>query len=79
MRLSKFLAHSGYCSRREAEQFIQKNKVIINGDTCNDFSYQVKKNDEDNNVSNNNFKKVGRNEKCPCGSGKKYKKCCGSL
>jgi len=23
-------------------------------------------------------KKVGRNEFCPCGSGKKYKKCCGS-
>ncbi len=23
-------------------------------------------------------KKVGRNEPCPCGSGKKYKKCCGS-
>ena len=46
MRLSKFLAHSGYCSRREAEQFIQKNKVIINGNTCNDFSYQVKKDDE---------------------------------
>ena len=22
-------------------------------------------------------KKVGRNEKCPCGSGKKYKQCCG--
>jgi preprotein translocase subunit SecA len=22
-------------------------------------------------------KKVGRNESCPCGSGKKYKKCCG--
>ena len=22
-------------------------------------------------------KKVGRNEACPCGSGKKYKKCCG--
>ena len=21
--------------------------------------------------------KVGRNEPCPCGSGKKYKKCCG--
>ena len=46
MRLSKFLAHSGYCSRREAEQFIQKNKVIINGNACNNFSYQVKKNDE---------------------------------
>jgi len=22
-------------------------------------------------------KQVGRNEPCPCGSGKKYKKCCG--
>jgi preprotein translocase subunit SecA len=21
--------------------------------------------------------KTGRNEPCPCGSGKKYKKCCG--
>lgn len=23
-------------------------------------------------------KKPGRNDKCPCGSGKKYKKCCGA-
>jgi preprotein translocase subunit SecA len=23
-------------------------------------------------------KKIGRNDSCPCGSGKKYKKCCGS-
>jgi preprotein translocase subunit SecA len=22
-------------------------------------------------------KKIGRNQPCPCGSGKKYKKCCG--
>ncbi|MCU0656380.1 MAG: SEC-C domain-containing protein [Polyangiaceae bacterium] len=22
--------------------------------------------------------KVGRNDACPCGSGKKYKKCCGA-
>ena len=27
-------------------------------------------------VKNNN-KKIGRNEPCPCGSGKKYKNCCG--
>ncbi len=26
---------------------------------------------------NPSFKKVGRNDPCPCGSGKKYKKCCG--
>lgn len=24
-------------------------------------------------------KKIGRNEKCPCGSEKKYKKCCGQM
>ena len=24
-------------------------------------------------------KKIKRNEPCPCGSGKKYKKCCGKL
>ena len=24
-------------------------------------------------------KKVGRNEKCPCGSGKKFKHCCGNI
>lgn len=27
-------------------------------------------------VHNKPVKKVGRNESCPCGSGKKYKKCC---
>ncbi len=26
-----------------------------------------------------NVDKTGRNEPCPCGSGKKYKKCCGSV
>jgi uncharacterized protein YecA (UPF0149 family) len=24
-----------------------------------------------------NASKVGRNDPCPCGSGKKYKRCCG--
>jgi preprotein translocase subunit SecA len=23
--------------------------------------------------------KIGRNDPCPCGSGKKYKKCCGKI
>ncbi len=30
-------------------------------------------------TGNNDFKKVGRNEKCPCGSGKKFKHCHGSI
>ena len=29
-------------------------------------------------VAKRNEPKVGRNDPCPCGSGKKYKKCCGS-
>ena len=28
-------------------------------------------------ASTGSTKKVGRNDPCPCGSGKKYKKCCG--
>jgi preprotein translocase subunit SecA len=27
---------------------------------------------------NGSQRKVGRNDPCPCGSGKKYKKCCGA-
>ena len=27
-------------------------------------------------VKKDEYKKIGRNEQCPCGSGKKYKKCC---
>jgi SEC-C motif-containing protein len=31
-----------------------------------------------NNPQTRESPKVGRNDPCPCGSGKKYKKCCGS-
>ena len=30
------------------------------------------------NLTRNNRGKVGRNDPCPCGSGRKYKKCCGA-
>ncbi len=39
MRLSKFIAHSGFCSRREAEQLSSSKKVKINTEICEDFSY----------------------------------------
>ena len=46
----------------------------------------VNKENENNNneeVQNNpkevSSRKIGRNEPCPCGSGKKYKNCCGAL
>ena len=34
------------------------------------------KNDE-RKLEINKTNKIGRNDKCPCGSGKKYKQCCG--
>ena len=46
MRISKFIAHAGYCSRREAEKLIKENKVTINNEKCNDFSYRVSENDK---------------------------------
>ena len=42
-------------------------------------SEQVKKAQENEQKNDQQFKKVGRNEPCPCGSGKKYKHCCGAL
>lgn len=43
----------------------------------NKFSNLIKEKRIKNYVIDNNLKKIGRNDKCPCGSGKKYKKCCG--
>ena len=37
---------------------------------------EEKKKDTQNEVE---YEKVGRNEKCPCGSGKKYKHCHGNI
>ena len=37
------------------------------------------KNDEKENQTFKSAKKIGRNDKCSCGSGKKYKHCCGLI
>ena len=46
MRLSKYIAHSGFCSRRDAEKLIKDNKVLINNSVCNDYSYSVNEQDK---------------------------------
>ena len=38
-----------------------------------------KNNNVEKNQLKSDFKKVGRNDKCPCGSGKKYKYCHGNV
>ena len=40
------------------------------------YSNQQKLSQKD---ENKNWGKVGRNAPCPCGSGKKYKHCCGKI
>lgn len=53
--------------RRRRELETQKMQVKGAGDN-DDQSFQPTKND-----------KIGRNTSCPCGSGQKYKKCCGKI
>ena len=49
--------------------------IVISSDRQND-SFQRKNSDGETDKS---YQKVGRNEKCPCGSGKKFKHCHGNV
>ena len=40
---------------------------------------ETKKEDNKKKIEEKTKKKVGRNEKCPCGSGKKFKHCHGNI
>lgn len=44
-RLQKVIALSGYCSRRKAEELIQKKKVKVNGELITQMGYKVNFND----------------------------------
>ena len=43
------------------------------------ISEDKEKNEINDTNDQQNFNKVGRNEKCPCGSGKKFKHCHGNI
>ena len=53
---------------------IQKQMVLV----LNNIRVQNKEESENNILNEPITKKIGRNEPCPCGSGKKYKQCHGS-
>ena len=57
----------------DANKIDKKNQEVIEASKNKKQETQSGK----NNI--NNEKKVGRNEPCPCGSGKKFKHCCGAL
>ena len=58
-----------YLVRAEIRQNVER-KQVAKGEAVTD-STKVKK------AKPKTVKKIGRNEACPCGSGKKYKQCCG--
>ena len=55
--------------KAEIQKTVERKPVTRNVQTNDDKSDSVKKPKKS--------KKVGRNDPCPCGSGKKYKNCCG--
>lgn len=45
MRLNKFLSHSGVCSRRQADDYIQQGRVKVNGSVMIELGYKVQSKD----------------------------------
>lgn len=45
IRLNKYIANSGICSRREADTLISKGLVTLNGEVCTELGRKVKKTD----------------------------------
>lgn len=45
IRLNKYVANSGICSRREADELILKGLVVVNGVVVQEMGYKVKKSD----------------------------------
>ena len=46
IRLNKYLANAGVCSRREADEFIQSGVVTVNGVVATELGMKVKRSDE---------------------------------
>ncbi len=46
LRLNKFIANSGVCSRREADEFIQAGLVTVNGNVVTELGVRVKRTDD---------------------------------
>ena len=58
-----------YLIRAEIRQNVER-KQVVKGEAVNDPNKVKKKTPK-------RVNKIGRNDQCPCGSGKKYKQCCG--
>lgn len=45
IRLNKFIAHAGLCSRREADTYIEEGKVKVNGEVVTELGTKVRRKD----------------------------------
>lgn len=45
IRINKFIAHAGYCSRREADELIESGKVKVNGKVVKELGTKIKPSD----------------------------------
>ena len=45
IRLNKFMANAGICSRREADEFIQAGEVLVNGVAVTELGTKITRND----------------------------------
>jgi len=46
VRLNKFIAHSGICSRRAAAELVKSGEILVNGEVEKNPSYMVEESDE---------------------------------
>ena len=62
---------------RELEKRLQQRYEVVDDDGFNDFGWIPPTYEQVQQPYVRTSAKIGRNVPCPCGSGKKYKKCCG--
>mgnify|MGYP001212717334 CR=1 FL=1 len=68
-----FVLFEGLLSKIKIDliKFLLNLNIVVSSKNKNDENKKI--------IENKSEKKVGRNEKCPCGSGKKFKHCHGSI
>lgn len=59
-RLQKFIANSGFCSRRKAEEYITNGFVKVNGNTVRELGTKINPDKDEVMVKNQRIKKVNK-------------------
>ncbi len=61
MRINRYIASSGLCSRRGAEEYITSGKVKVNGKTVKDLATEINEDNDTVTVNGQKIVPVGRN------------------